>query len=183
MPFPREGTVDEGITLKKSLIAVPAALAIGVSTLGVATATSAAATPVQPTAGVSIDASQAGVKSLTRAQKKRIKQRRIARKANIRVKHVKRYNIKRWEAKQIRKAKRWARTSKVRSVIRCESGGNYRINTGNGYYGAYQFAYGTWRGIGGGRYASHAHRAPKFAQDHMAWKLWTQSGWGPWGCA
>ena len=53
----------------------------------------------------------------------------------------------------------------------------------NGYYGAYQFAAGTWRGIGGGRYASYAHQAPKFAQDHMAYKLWKRSGWGPWGCA
>ena len=132
---------------------------------------------------MSIDANQSGVKALTRAQKKRKKQRRVARKAHIRVKHVKRYNIKWREAKQIRKAKRWAKTGKVRSVRRCESGGRYRINTGNGYYGAYQFAAGTWRGVGGTRYASHAHKAPKFAQDHMAWRLWTRSGWGPWGCA
>ena len=69
------------------------------------------------------------------------------------------------------------------ALAKCESGGNWSINTGNGYYGAYQFAAGTWLGIGGGRYARYAHQAPKFAQDHMAYRLWKRSGWGPWGCA
>ena len=96
---------------------------------------------------------------------------------------IKRYHLKHRELKQIFKAKRWAKTRKARAVRRCESGGNYRINTGNGYYGAWQFAYGTWLGIGGGRYARTANRAPKFAQDHMAWRLWRQQGWSPWSCA
>jgi hypothetical protein len=106
-----------------------------------------------------------------------------ARKYPIVKKHVQRYRLKGWELKQIKAAKRWATTSKARQVRQCESGDRYGISTGNGYYGAWQFAAGTWRGAGGGRYSSYAHQAPKFAQDHIAWKLWQRSGWGPWGCA
>jgi hypothetical protein len=101
----------------------------------------------------------------------------------IQVKYVKRYNLGKKELREIAAAKVWAKGSKPRSVRQCESGGSYGINTGNGYYGAYQFAAGTWRGVGGGRYSSYAHQAPKFAQDHMAYRLWKRSGWGPWGCA
>jgi len=43
----------------------------------------------------------------------------------------------------------------------CESGGNWGINTGNGYYGGLQFADGTWDGYGGERYASRADLATK----------------------
>ena len=98
-------------------------------------------------------------------------------------KDLKRYKLTKSELKNIALAKKWANGSKPRQVRQCESGGNYRINTGNGYYGAYQFAAGTWRGIGGGRYASTANQAPKWAQDHMAYRLWKKQGWGPWGCA
>ena len=104
-------------------------------------------------------------------------------KASVKPRHLKKYKLKNWELKQIKKSKKWARSSKAKSVRWCESNDRYGINTGNGYYGAWQFAYGTWRGSGGTRYESHAHKAPKFAQDHIAWKLWTRSGWGPWGCA
>lgn len=93
------------------------------------------------------------------------------------------YKLTKSELINIAKAKKWANSSKARSVRQCESGGNYKINTGNGYYGAYQFAAGTWRGIGGGRYASTANKAPSWAQDHMAYRLWKKQGWGPWSCA
>lgn len=62
----------------------------------------------------------------------------------------------------------------------CESGGNYAINTGNGYYGAYQFDLGTWRSVGGSGLPSSASPA---TQDALAYKLWQQRGWGPWTCA
>jgi hypothetical protein len=101
----------------------------------------------------------------------------------IQVKYVKKYKLGRKHLKEIAAAKSWANGSMPRKVRQCESGGNYRINTGNGYYGAYQFHAGTWRGVGGGMYSSYAHQAPKFAQDHMAYRLWKRSGWGPWGCA
>lgn len=63
----------------------------------------------------------------------------------------------------------------------CESGGNYRANTGNGYYGAYQFAAGTWRGLG---YSGMPHQASPATQDAAAAKLQARSGWGQWpACA
>lgn len=101
----------------------------------------------------------------------------------ISVRYVKRYRLGPQSLREIRAAKVWATTWKARSVRQCESGGYYGINTGNGYYGAYQFLASTWRGVGGGRYAAYPHQAPKFAQDHMAYRLWKRSGWGPWGCA
>lgn len=85
--------------------------------------------------------------------------------------------------KEVAMAARWAQRPKVRAVRQCESGGNYKINTGNGFYGAYQFAGGTWLGVGGGHYAQRAHQAPKWAQDYMAWRLWKSRGWQPWECA
>ena len=63
----------------------------------------------------------------------------------------------------------------------CESGGNYSINTGNGYYGAYQFSPRTWRGLG---YAGLPHQASAAVQDEAAAKLQAQQGWRPWpGCS
>jgi len=44
-------------------------------------------------------------------------------------------------------------------VAACESGGNWAINTGNGYYGGVQFSAQTWRAFGGTRYAPSAGRA------------------------
>jgi hypothetical protein len=58
-----------------------------------------------------------------------------------------------------------------------ESGGNYAINTGNGYYGAYQFALTTWYSVGGTGLPSLASPAE---QDMRAQILQARSGWGPW---
>ena len=77
----------------------------------------------------------------------------------------------------------WAATAKPPAVIMCESGGNYSINTGNGYYGAWQFDYPSWHANGGGRFAQFPHQASKAEQDFVAWTYWTRSGWGPWACA
>ena len=62
----------------------------------------------------------------------------------------------------------------------CESGNNYAINTGNGYYGAYQFDLGTWRSVGGTGYPNQASPA---TQDALALTLYRQRGWSPWTCA
>jgi hypothetical protein len=59
----------------------------------------------------------------------------------------------------------------------CESGGNYSTDTGNGYYGAYQFSLGTWRGIG---YSGKPSDAAPSTQDSAARKLQARSGWGQW---
>ena len=57
----------------------------------------------------------------------------------------------------------------------CE--GSYTSNTGNGYYGAYQFDIQTWGGYGGFRIASDA---PPGVQDQKAWETYQRRGWQPW---
>ncbi|MCX5202155.1 LysM peptidoglycan-binding domain-containing protein [Streptomyces sp. NBC_00237] len=65
-------------------------------------------------------------------------------------------------------------------IAQCESGGNWHINTGNGYYGGLQFTAGTWRAYGGGAYASRADRASKSEQIAVATKVQRKQGWGAW---
>lgn len=59
----------------------------------------------------------------------------------------------------------------------CESSGNYATNTGNGYYGAYQFNLTTWHGLG---YPGLPSDAAPAVQDEAAQKLYAQRGWQPW---
>ena len=66
------------------------------------------------------------------------------------------------------------------NVARCESGGNWHINTGNGYYGGLQFSSSTWLGYGGGHYASRADLASKSQQIATAEKVLAAQGWGAW---
>ena len=101
----------------------------------------------------------------------------------VSVAHAQKYKLKKREVRSLKKSKKWAKTRKARSVVRCESGGNYRISTGNGYYGAWQFDRGTWKSNGGGKFGSTANKAPKWAQDYVAWKTWKARGWQPWACA
>ncbi|HET8588892.1 MAG TPA: peptidoglycan-binding protein [Nakamurella sp.] len=62
----------------------------------------------------------------------------------------------------------------------CESSNRYDINTGNGYYGAYQFDLPTWRSVGGSGYPNQASPAE---QDYRALILYRMRGWSPWTCA
>lgn len=55
----------------------------------------------------------------------------------------------------------------------CESGGDYTTNTGNGFYGAYQFSLSTWYAVGGEGYP---HLASPAEQDARAWYLLTRYG-------
>jgi peptidoglycan hydrolase CwlO-like protein len=67
------------------------------------------------------------------------------------------------------------------ALRQCESGGNYAENSGNGYYGAYQFSQQTWTYLG---YPGRPDLAPPAMQDAAAQKLQAQSGWGQWpACA
>ncbi len=59
----------------------------------------------------------------------------------------------------------------------CESGGNYADDTGNGYYGAYQFALSTWQSLG---FSGYPNQAPPAVQDAAAQELQARSGWGQW---
>jgi resuscitation-promoting factor RpfA len=62
----------------------------------------------------------------------------------------------------------------------CESGGNWHINTGNGYYGGLQFSSGTWLAYGGGKFASRADLASRSEQIAIAEKVLKNQGWGAW---
>lgn len=65
-------------------------------------------------------------------------------------------------------------------LAQCESGGNWSINTGNGYYGGVQFSAPTWNAMGGQKYAPTADKATREQQIEIASKLQAQSGWGQW---
>lgn len=65
-------------------------------------------------------------------------------------------------------------------LARCESGGNWSINTGNGYYGGLQFAYGTWHDYGGGEFADYPHQATREEQIVVAERLRAVRGYAPW---
>ncbi len=67
-------------------------------------------------------------------------------------------------------------------VAKCESGGNWHINTGNGYYGGLQFSYSTWLGAGGGEFAQRADLASREQQITVANRLYATSGLSQWGC-
>ena len=66
------------------------------------------------------------------------------------------------------------------SVAACESGGNWAINTGNGYYGGLQFSASTWNAYGGTGYAASANRASKAAQIAIAQRVLAGQGSGAW---
>ncbi|MGQ0717471.1 MAG: transglycosylase family protein [Pseudonocardiales bacterium] len=66
-------------------------------------------------------------------------------------------------------------------LAQCESGGNWAINTGNGYYGGLQFDQSTWRSNGGSRYAPYAHQASREEQIAVAQKVRNaRGGYGAW---
>jgi Transglycosylase-like domain len=150
--------------VRTTAIALPAAAVLAGTALAVAPMTAASAETTTPPPSAA--------------------QLRAAKVNHLPVKqaHIRHYHLGGHELKQIAKSKKWAKSAKSRSVIRCESGFDYRMIDGP-YHGAWQFLTGTWLGAGGGRYAHNADKAPKFAQDYVAWKLWKGSGWGPWSCA
>lgn len=66
------------------------------------------------------------------------------------------------------------------SLAKCESGGNWSANTGNGYHGGLQFSPGTWRSFGGGAYAGSASKATRSQQIAIAEKVLRSQGWKAW---
>ncbi len=62
-------------------------------------------------------------------------------------------------------------------LAQCESGGNWAINTGNGYYGGLQFSLSTWRAYGGSGYP---HQASRSTQISIAQRVLAAQGWGAW---
>lgn len=68
-------------------------------------------------------------------------------------------------------------------IAQCESGGNWSINTGNGYYGGLQFATSSWLANGGDDFAPRADLASRAEQITVANRYYAKAGLGPWGCA
>jgi LysM repeat protein len=66
------------------------------------------------------------------------------------------------------------------AIAACESGGNWAINTGNGFYGGLQFTAGTWAAYGGLNYAPRADLASRDAQIAVASAVQAGQGWGAW---
>jgi hypothetical protein len=66
-------------------------------------------------------------------------------------------------------------------LAQCEAGGNWSINTGNGYYGGLQFSLSSWQAVGGTGYPHEHSRATQIA---MGQRLHAQGGWKHWpGCS
>lgn len=65
-------------------------------------------------------------------------------------------------------------------LAQCESGGNWAINTGNGYHGGLQFNAQTWQAYGGGEFAPTANLATREQQIVVAERTLAQQGWGAW---
>ncbi len=65
-------------------------------------------------------------------------------------------------------------------VASCESGGDWSVNTGNGYYGGLQFSASSWRAAGGAKFASMPHQASKSEQIATAQNLLRMQGPGAW---
>jgi uncharacterized protein YabE (DUF348 family) len=68
-------------------------------------------------------------------------------------------------------------------IAQCESGGNWSIDTGNGYYGGLQFNEATWLSNGGGQYAQYPNQASKSQQIAIADRVRAARGYEPWQCA
>lgn len=62
-------------------------------------------------------------------------------------------------------------------LAQCEAGGNWAINTGNGYYGGLQFTLGSWQTAGGSGYPNEASREEQIARGEI---LQQRQGWGAW---
>lgn len=67
--------------------------------------------------------------------------------------------------------------STLQSIAQCESGGVPTTDTGNGFYGKYQFTLETWAGVGGSGNPAHASEAE---QDKRAAILYSRAGRSPW---
>lgn len=66
------------------------------------------------------------------------------------------------------------------ALSQCEAGGNWAINTGNGFYGGVQFDLNTWERSGGLRYAPRADLATREEQITIAEVTRARQGWGAW---
>jgi Transglycosylase-like domain len=99
-----------------------------------------------------------------------------------------RATVKRMEAKRRAEARRERRElyatlpggvsqETLEAIAACESGGDPTANTGNGFYGKYQFTQSTWASVGG---TGNPAAASEAEQDMRAAMLYAQQGSSPW---
>ncbi|MEU0743564.1 transglycosylase family protein [Streptomyces sp. NPDC006134] len=69
------------------------------------------------------------------------------------------------------------------AIARCESGGNWKANTGNGHYGGLQFSRSSWIAAGGLKYAPRADLATRKEQIAVAERLADLQGMSAWACS
>ncbi|HWI70399.1 MAG TPA: transglycosylase family protein [Baekduia sp.] len=82
--------------------------------------------------------------------------------------------------RELRAARRDARSTaspQLEAIAACESGGNPRTDTGNGFYGKYQFTLDTWQAVGG---SGNPAQASEAEQDRLAAQLLASAGPGQW---
>jgi hypothetical protein len=72
-----------------------------------------------------------------------------------------------------------ARMSRWNKIARCESGGQWHINTGTGYCGGLRFSLRTWRSVPGDQFARYPHRTSKGEQITVANRLHAKRGFRP----
>ena len=85
-------------------------------------------------------------------------------------------------AKRSSKALNLARAAMWDRIAKCESGGRWNINTGNGYYGGLQFDYRTWLSVNGDDFAPRADKATRAEQITVSNRLYAKRGLQPWSC-
>lgn len=76
-----------------------------------------------------------------------------------------------------RRAERSVASPQLEAIAACESGGNPSTDTGNGFYGKYQFTLATWQAVGG---SGNPAQAPEGEQDRRAQMLMDRAGPGQW---
>ncbi len=76
-----------------------------------------------------------------------------------------------------KKTKIYSGTGVWDRLAKCEAGGNWSINTGNGYYGGLQFTLSSWRAVGGTGYPNQASREEQISRGKL---LQARQGWGAW---
>ncbi len=84
------------------------------------------------------------------------------------------------QAKKKKHKKKKASQRVWNRLAQCESGGRWKINTGNGYYGGLQISPSTWAGFGGKRFAGLPHKATKAEQIKVGKRIRHGQGWGAW---
>ena len=169
-------------TTAKIAAPVVGAAVLGTGLLAVAPAMAATEDVSAPVAATNTAGVQGDVtKSKPISRKQALKKKYGMYPLPISERQIKKYHVSKKQLKDIKKAEKLANTSHAKYIRQRESHSTYSINTGNGYYGAYQFDRGTWLANGGRQFGATANKAPKWAQDYVMWRTHRARGWQPWG--